>query len=267
MQVVGGVLGHAERGAVGEQEVHLGGCLGARGDLEDDADAVEGLLLAGAGDVPGRRDERDRAGRGGHPQAGAHLAGGSGGQGRAVHVGGTSPHRRAGVDVLGDRVLDEALGGEDRHASGGDVVARDHPAHATEVVDVAVRVDHGGDRAVAAVLPVEADRGGRGLARDQRVDDDDAPVALHDGHVREVQSADLVDATGHLVETVFRHQLGLPPQARVDGVGSGGGEGLAPGVGVPDHPPVRPVDRAGGEGTDETAIGVGEVGGVGERQS
>ena len=36
--------------------------------LEADADAVEGLLLAGVGDVDGGRDEADRADRGGLPR-------------------------------------------------------------------------------------------------------------------------------------------------------------------------------------------------------
>ena len=51
VQVVGGVLGHAQGAVVREEEVHLGRRLGARRHLEDDPDAVDDLLLAGVGDV------------------------------------------------------------------------------------------------------------------------------------------------------------------------------------------------------------------------
>ena len=47
VQVVGRVLGHAQRAAVREVEVHLGGRLGARRHLEDDPHAVDHVLLAG----------------------------------------------------------------------------------------------------------------------------------------------------------------------------------------------------------------------------
>ncbi|KQP01904.1 hypothetical protein ASF30_04945 [Leifsonia sp. Leaf264] len=42
---VGGVLRHAQRPMVGQVEMHLGGSLGARGELEHDPDAVDRVLL------------------------------------------------------------------------------------------------------------------------------------------------------------------------------------------------------------------------------
>ena len=53
VQVVGGVLGHAEGGELREEEVHLRRRLGAGGELELDLDAVEHLDLSGVGDVEG----------------------------------------------------------------------------------------------------------------------------------------------------------------------------------------------------------------------
>ena len=75
VQVVGGVLGHAQRSLVGEVEVHLRRGLGARRHLEEDADPVEDFLLAGAGDVEGRRDQARRAGRRARAQPDPHGAG------------------------------------------------------------------------------------------------------------------------------------------------------------------------------------------------
>jgi hypothetical protein len=86
-------------------------------------------------------------------------------------------------------VVEEALRGEHRDLALGDLLGGDDPGAAAEVVDVAVGVDEAGDRALAAVLAIEREGGGRGLGRDQRVDDDDPTLALDHVHVREVEAA------------------------------------------------------------------------------
>ena len=131
------------------------------------------LLLAGLGDVDRRRDQRHGAGGGRLPEPGVDLARRPRLEQRAVHVAGAAPHRRAGEDVLADRVLEEARRGDDRDRAGLDLLLAEDARGAAEVVDVAVGVDQPGDRALAAVLAVESQRRGGGLARDQRVDDDD----------------------------------------------------------------------------------------------
>ncbi|GAA3167020.1 hypothetical protein GCM10020001_110590 [Nonomuraea salmonea] len=131
VQVVRGVLGHAQGAPVGEEDVHLGGRLGAGRELEDDAYAVHRLLLAGAGDVQGGRDERDGAGGAAHAEAAAELALRAAGQVLAVHVGLAAVPGGAGVDALGDGVLHEVGGRE--HGNG---VAAGDAAGAAEVVDV-----------------------------------------------------------------------------------------------------------------------------------
>ena len=109
VQVVGGVLGHAQRAEPREVEVHLGGRLGAGRHLELDLDAVDGVRLAGFADVERRHDQRDLAGRADLPQPAAHLSLRSARQHGAVHVGGPPRHRGAGVDVLLHGVLGEVL--------------------------------------------------------------------------------------------------------------------------------------------------------------
>ena len=89
------------------------------------------------------------------------------------------------------------------------------PEHAAEMVDVAVGVDHRDDGPVAAVRAVQRQRGRGGLGGDQRIDDDDAGVALDEADVGQVEAAHLVDALDHLVEPLLGGELGLPPQARV----------------------------------------------------
>jgi hypothetical protein len=244
------VVGDAEQARVREVDVHRRRRLGAGSELEAHVDAVDGLFLAGLEDVEGGREQRDRAQRGGLAQAGAELSFGAALQQCAVHVGGASAHRRAGEDVLGDRVVEEAVGGEDRHLAGLRVLRRQHTPGAAEVVDVAVGVDQTGDRAVAAVLAVEREGRRRGLGGDQRVDDDDALASLDHVHVREVEAAQLVEAGRQLEETGDAAELGLAPEI---GVGRGGRFRVEEGVGLelPDHAAVRVLHSGRIEGGDE----------------
>ncbi len=243
VQVVRRVLRHAERPVPGEEEVHLRRRLGARRHLEHHVDAVDGLLLPRAHDVDGRRDQRDGSQRRRLPQPRAHLAARSLRQQRAVHVCRAARHRTAGVDVLADRVLEEALRREDRDAARRDVLLGHDAARAAEVVDVAVGVQQSGHRPLAAMLAIQRQRGGRRLRGDQRVDHQDARVALDDRHVRQVEAAHLVDALGDLEQAVNRVQLPLPPEARIHRLRTVGVE-EAVGVRIPDDAPVRRADDA-----------------------
>ena len=238
-----------------EAEVHLGGCLGARGELEDDAYAVDDLLLAGAGDVHGRRDEGHGAGGAGGAQAAADLAVRPLGEPASVHVDGAPGHGGTGVDVLADGVPEEAGRRQHRY---GVVVVRQYAASAAEVRSVRMGIDQTGDRTVAAVLAVELQGRGGGLRADERVDDDDAVVALDQRHVGQVQAAGLVDTVGDLVQALPAHQPALPPQALVRGLGAVSGQESV-GLGVPDHPAVVPRDLRRVERGDETTVGIGEV--------
>jgi hypothetical protein len=56
-----------------------------------------------------------------------------------------------------------------------------------------VRVDHGDDRLLRPVLEVQSQRGRRAFHRDQRVEQDQAGIALDDRQVRDVVVADLVE--------------------------------------------------------------------------
>ncbi len=242
----------------GEVEVHLGRGLGAGRHLEDDAHPVDDLLLAGTGDGPIGRDEGDRAGGSGLPQPHADLAARPGRDARAGVEQAPAGHGRSHVDVLGDRVLHEVLGGQDGHVALGD------PADPAEVVDVGVRVDHPADRTVAASGPVELQTGAGRLRRDERIDDQHALVPLDQGHVGQVEAAHLVDALGDLVQPLLGAQSGLAPQTGVGGVGALLlQEGV--GAGVPHDPPPVVLDDTRFQTGDETAIGVGEVVGDGVR--
>ena len=174
-------------------------------------------------------------------------------------VAASAEHRRSGVDVFGDGVCQEPLGCQDRHRFGDDRF------DAAEVVDMGMGVDHPGDRPLAAMVPVQPQRGGGGLGGDQRVDHDDPAVALHDRHVRQVEAADLVDAVGDLVESLPCGQLGLTPQTGVRRFGAVAVQERERVV-VPHHPAVGGRDGPGAQRADESAVGVGEVGAVVERE-
>mgnify|MGYP006899958509 CR=1 FL=1 len=255
--------------------MHLGRRLGAGRELELDLDAVDDVGLAGLADLQRGHDQPHLTGGGGLSEAAAHLPGRPAVERGAVHVTGPAGHRGAGVDVLLHGVFGEVLGRDDHHLAGVDGGLAGHPQHAAEVVDVGVGVDHGPDRPVAAVRAVQPQRGRGGFGADQRVDDDDAGVALDEGDVGQVQAAYLVDAGSrpgrsarpghHLVEALFGAQPALPPQARVHGGRCVAGQERA-GVVVPHHSPVGGGHHPGPQGGDEAPVGVGEIGGVVERQ-
>jgi hypothetical protein len=92
----GGVVGDAERFAVGQEEVHLGRRLGPRRQLELEANAVDHRAFAGRRDLAVRRQQRDRAERDRLPEPGAELAVGGPLEQRPVHVAGAAGHRGAG---------------------------------------------------------------------------------------------------------------------------------------------------------------------------
>ena len=95
VQVVGGVLGHAQRAELREVEVHLGGRLGARRHLELDLDAVDGVRLTRLADVERRHDQGDLTGGPDLAQPAAHLPLRAAGQRGPVHVRGPARHRRS----------------------------------------------------------------------------------------------------------------------------------------------------------------------------
>jgi hypothetical protein len=266
VQVVGGVLGDAQRPPLGEQEVHLRRRLGVRRELEHHVDAVDRLRLTGPRDLDGRRDQRDGARRGRLAEPGADLPGRALGQQRAVHVRRAARHRAAGVHVLAHGMLEEPLRGEHGHAARCDVVRRHHAARAAEVVDVAVRVEQARHRPVAAVLAVERERRRRALGRDQRIDHEDAAVALDDGHHRQVQATHLIDPFADLEQPVDRGELALPPQTRIDRVRAVGVEERIR-AGVPHDAPVRRAHHRVRQRADEPAPRILEVLGVRERQA
>ena len=245
--------------------MHFGGRLGARRHLEFDLDAVDGVLLAGLTDVERRDDQRHLTRRPHLTEPTAHLALRPPREHRPVHVGGPPRHRRSCVNVLLHGVFGEVFRCDDRDLARVDVGLGRHAEHATEMVDVAVGVDHGDDRPVSAMGAIQRKRGRRRLGGDQRIDDDDPGVALDEADVGQVQTADLVDALNDLVQPLLGAQLALPPQAGVNRTGRLSGQERIRVV-VPHHATVGRLDDARLERGDETSVGVLEVSGVGERQ-
>ena len=145
----------------------------------------------------------------------------------------------------------------------------DDTERAAEVVDVAVGEHDRGNRLVAEVFAGEGQRGGGRLPAGQGVDDDPARPALDQGHVGEVEAAQLPDAVGHLEQADVVVEQGLAPEA---GVHRGRCRALdeIEGGEIPDDVAGFVPDLAAGRG-DEAALGVGEgrrigkVGALGKR--
>ena len=84
------------------------------------------------------------------------------------------------------------------------------------MIDVAVGVDHRNDRLIAAIFVIQIHSDLCGLRRYQRIDNGDAFFAFDNGHVGEIEVADLVNAFGHFKQAANIDQLGLTPEAGVD---------------------------------------------------
>ena len=100
MQIVGGILGHAQRPELRKVEVHFGRRLGPGCHLKLDLDTINDVHLTGGGDVEGRHDDRDLAGRGVLPKSAPDLAARAPVEQGAVHIRSPPGHRRTRVDVL-----------------------------------------------------------------------------------------------------------------------------------------------------------------------
>ena len=191
VQRVGRVLREAEGAELRQVEVELRGRLAGGRELELDLDPVQLQRLPRVRDEDGRRHHADVAGRVGRPEARADLPSGAALERGAEHVGGAADHRGAGIEVLGCRVLDEALGCDDLDPPGIHVLLRRDAEHAAEVVDVRVGEEHRAHGALAPVGGVQGERGRGRLGRHQGVHDDDAAVALDHRHDGQVEAAHL----------------------------------------------------------------------------
>ena len=219
VHVVRAILRHAQPTVIGEEEVHLRRCFGLRRQLEDDANAVDDQLLASERDVLRWRDEARRAERHTLAETTVHVALRTGRQQRAELVQSTSVHCVTGQEVLRNGLAHEVLGGDDAAATGVDIGLGGDTQHAAEVVEVAMRVDDGGDRPLTEMCIGQLEAGVGGGSRRERVDDHPARLASHEGDVGDVVAAGLPHTVGYFEETVDVVQLGLAPQAGVHGVG------------------------------------------------
>src|SRR4051812_2181975 len=83
------------------------------------------------------------------------------------------------------------------------------------MVDVAMAEDYREDRFSRPVLIIKFETGLGTLRRQKCVGDDDSSITFDDSHIREVETAHLVNAVGDLKQAVEVVQLCLPPQTRI----------------------------------------------------
>ena len=155
----------------------------------------------------------------------------------------------------------EAVGGDDAHAAGLDVVLGRHAGDAAEMVAVAVRIDDGLHGFVADMLLQEGEGRAGDLDGGEGVDHDVALARVDERDGRHVEAADLIDVVGDLVEAVLGEQPCLAPEAWV---GAGRGLCLQEVIGseVEDDASAIVLDLRVVEGRDEAALGELEILGV-----
>ncbi|MNC17451.1 hypothetical protein D3C75_653320 [compost metagenome] len=66
------------------------------------------------------------------------------------------------------------------------------------MIDVAVGINDGNNRSFTAIFIVQIHPDLRGLGGHQRIDNGDPLFTFHDGHVREIEVTNLINAVGYL---------------------------------------------------------------------
>ncbi|MNE34890.1 hypothetical protein D3C80_1286280 [compost metagenome] len=152
------------------------------------------------------------------------------------------------------------------HLAGLDVGFVDNAFDATVVIDVAVVVDHRQHRFLRPMLVIQVECSAGGFDSHQGIDDDQASLALDDGHVGDIDPADLIEALGDLVQPVCHRFPGLFPQARVDRCRPVGGlQELIPLEAV-DHLAIGAKCLCLRDAGDKTAMDIGFALAIGWRQ-
>ncbi|MNR29009.1 hypothetical protein D3C85_1463660 [compost metagenome] len=84
-------------------------------------------------------------------------------------------------------------------------------AHPAIMVDVRMAVDHRDDWALPQVLADKIECSLGCFRGNQGIQHDPTRVALHEGHVGEIEPSHLVNAIGHLEQPVLHGELGVAP--------------------------------------------------------
>ncbi|MCY1506248.1 hypothetical protein D9M68_404910 [compost metagenome] len=171
----------------------------------------------------------------------------------AGHEDRAAVHGVACDHVLADSLFQEALRRDDAHLACLDVVLADNAADAAVVISVRVADHDRHDGTLAEVLCHKLIGGAGRFGRRHGVEHNPAGVALDERHVGHAEASHLVDAVGDLEQPIVAQELGIAPEARIDGVrgrlavhlGSDGGEaGPEIAVGAAQLGQVRGRDQA-----------------------
>ena len=135
------------------------------------------------------------------------------------------------------------------------------------MIGMAVGMQYGHDRPCTQMLIGQIECRARCFTGSQRINDDPARVAANEGHVGDVERANLVEPVHYLKQAVVLGvELGLAPEARIDRI-----RGVVPqetysGQIENRAPPIRLADRERLDGGDESTSGIFKTAPVFERQ-
>ncbi|MCY1522326.1 hypothetical protein D9M68_571750 [compost metagenome] len=213
------VLSRPEGFELREPGVHLRRSFGSGRVLELHDHAVNRQGFEVFLDVPSRRDQPHGTDSNVLADGLVDVTVGATRQHRAVLKEHPPDHRIAGVHVLGDGVLHETYGRDDRDLAALHVLYVHYAMRPTEVITMGVRVDDCDHRTGAERCIDEIERGlGRFLGR-QRIEDDPSGITFDEGDVGKIEAAHLIDPLGyHLIQAIGHVECGLTLQRRVNAV-------------------------------------------------
>ena len=259
------VFSQPEGVEVGEPGIHFGRGFRAGRILEDHMHPVDFQLFDGLHNDPGGRQDADVAHRHGFADGHVDVAEGAGGQGVAIGIDLAPHHGGAGIEVLGDGFLHEALGGKDLHLAGLEVGVTHHAPDAAEVVGVGVRDNDRHHRPRPEFLVDKFQGGPGGFLHGQGIDDDPAGFALDEGDDGQVVTPHLVDAGSNLVQAETHVQDRLSLQRRVDAVEVLALQQEVVAAQIPGHATFIILDHLVIRDGDEAMLGLFKIPLVGQR--
>jgi len=214
----GDILRRPEGLEIGEVGVHLGWGFGTGCAVKDHADTIDDVFFDVVGYDESRSDETHRPG--GHVLADCLVD-------MTVWVSGskdsvlkerTAVHRVAGIDILSNCMLHEAIGDDDGDPPRTHVGLVYHASHATEVVGMGVGMNNRGDGSLPQLGVDEHQGSAGGLDSSGCVENDPTGLAPNECHVGEVESPHLPDPGHHLIEAVIHIEDRLTLQRGVNAV-------------------------------------------------
>src|ERR1700685_2808956 len=151
------IFGDAERVKLWQIKIHFGGSLGARGELENKLNAIDGAVHNPSGDDVGWRNQSLGSLGKRLSESRAELSFRAFLEQHTVHVLCPAAHGVACINILANGVFKKSFGHDDFRLAGFYIRFRNNASYSAVVIDVTMSMNHGNDRPLWSVLVIKVE--------------------------------------------------------------------------------------------------------------